>query len=342
MPDLDGRRERGLHRSQIGEHIIEHFIAGGGGRGGAEQGGVMLGGGDAAVAQHGLDFGHGYAVGEVEGGEGVAAGVGACALKARGALDIALAEDGEVFIGHNSPFIPCFSCPEQNIIFGEIVGAFAAGEVILDGLLDGGREGRGAELIALASPDGDLGLFIVIGEMHIAQTEGAKLGVAQTAAQEGEDDGLVAVEVAPVDAGGPFGREQRGHFLHAHEMGIGLALGADFLARGHQFRDNGILGLEQTAADGEVKEQTQDVETHGDGDQFIAVFAHTGFPGGNGGGFGGGQGFGFAEGQIGPESDGIGFERVRGHVVGAEIGKVKIHGLFGVKHGDSSFCAFRY
>gem|GEM_PF-7013657 len=145
-----------------------------------------------------------------------------------------------------------------------------------------------------------------------------------------------------MDAGRTIRREQRGHFLHAHEMGIGLALGADFLARGHQFRDNGILGLEQTAADGKIEVQTQDVETHGDGDKLIAVFAHTGFPGRDRGRFGGWQGFGFAEGQIGPEGDGIGFERVRGHIVGAEIGKVKIHGLFGVKHGDSSFCAFRY
>gem|GEM_PF-4777762 len=143
----------------------------------------MFGGGDAAVAQHTLDFGHGHAVGEIERGEGVAAGVGAGVIKARGGLDIALAEGGEVFIGHHTPVFGGGSGSEQNIIIGQGGGTVAGFQVFGNRFLHGFRERNDAEFIALAGTDENLG-FILRAEEQIGQSEGTQFGIAQTAAQE--------------------------------------------------------------------------------------------------------------------------------------------------------------
>ena len=69
-------------------------------------------------------------------------------------------------------------------------------------------------------------------------------------------------------------QEQGLHFGFAHQVVIGLALGAYLLSRGHEFGQNGICALIQLHAGGEVEEQFDNIQVHGDRHQLIAFFRH--------------------------------------------------------------------
>ena len=143
----------------------------------------MLRGGDGGMAQHGLNFGHRDAVGQVEAGEGVAAGVGAGVIESGRRFDIPLAQDRQIFVGHHSPFVPCFADAEENIVSGQTGGTFAAFQIRFHGLLCQGREGDDAEFIALAGADGDV-RFVVLPESQVIQRQHPNLRIPQPAAEQ--------------------------------------------------------------------------------------------------------------------------------------------------------------